>query len=47
MIKQKKKKKDNRTIILPEPKDPLDDVKDRKIDRNPRVDIPDPLDDVG
>ena len=46
MIKQKKKKKDNRNIVLPNQNDPLDDVKDRKIDRNPRVNIPDPLDDV-
>ena len=46
MIKQKKKPNGNGSIILPEPKDPLDDVKDKKIIRNPKLDIPDPLDDV-
>ena len=43
-----KKKFDEQDIILPELSipDPLDDVKDKKIDRNGRVNIPDPLDDV-
>ena len=43
-----KKKFDEQDIILPELNipDPLDDVKDKKIDRSGRVNIPDPLDDV-
>ena len=34
MIKQKKKKKDNRDIILPNQNDPLDDVKDKVYTRD-------------
>ena len=45
MIKQKKENPD-KTLKFPQPKDPLDDVKDKKIDRHPKVDIPDPLNDV-
>ena len=43
----KKKRKDT-DIILPKPEypDPLDDVKDKKVDRNKKLEIPDPLDDV-
>ena len=43
MIKQKKKKNNN-PLDLPERKDPLDDVKEPRIDR--KFEIPDPLDDV-
>lgn len=50
MIKKKKKtKKDDSDILLPGDlniPDPLDDVKDKKIDRRRRIEIPDPLDDV-
>lgn len=45
MIKDKKRK-NPKGLDLPPMKDPLDDVKDRKIDRNGKLDIPDPLDDV-
>ena len=51
-MKAKKKKKvepNELDILLPEDlniPDPLDDVKDKKIDRSGRIDIPDPLDDV-
>ena len=47
MIKKRKVKKQNDLDIeLPPIPDPLDDFKDRKIDRSGRIDIPDPLDDV-
>ena len=48
IMNKDKKKFDEQDILLPELNipDPLDDVKDKKIDRNGRVNIPDPLDDV-
>lgn len=51
MAKKKKKKVEikEQDILLPDDlkiPDPLDDVKDKKIDRHPKIDIPDPLDDV-
>ena len=43
-----KKKQKESYIVLPKPEypDPLDDVKDKKVDRNKKPEIPDPLDDV-
>ena len=40
------KKDDNPLKNLPPFNDPLDDVRDKKINRHPGVDINDPLDDV-